>query len=209
VPDAQGDVEHRTADQGQHAAHQRILALADPEHGVGLLRQLRGDGRDEKGHDEGGRSQCLTQGLDLFDEDLGAHDDADEGHPDLYEDAVAVGHLRVPVEVQGLRVALEVTLAAHRLPDVVTVEGEESNGQREVKGAHVDQAGAHGQRMSEEEMAEVAAHDLLVDGDRELTAAASREDDDRRSRDDHRQARQHERRPQDGADADVVGGLPP
>jgi len=120
-----------------------------------------------------------------------------------------MGHLRVPVEVQGLRFALEDTLAAHRLPDVVTVEGEESDGQRVVKGADVDQAGAHGQRMCDEDMAEVAAHDLLVDGDRKLTAAASREDDDRRGHDDHRRARQHERRPQGGADADVVGGIPP
>jgi len=75
-----------------------------------------------------------------------------------------------------------------------------------VERPHVDQAGAHGEGVGDEEMAEVTAHDAFVDGHVDGPAPAPGEDHHGRRRDDHGEAGEHERRAEDGADAHVVGG---
>ena len=143
---------------------------------------------------------------DLLHEHLGADDDAGDGDADLQEDAVAVRHHGVAVEVQRLRLAAEIALALHGLPDVVAVEHEQRGRQEPVEQLHVQEAGAHGQRVGDHEVAQVAAHDGLVHRHLARAPAAQPEDDDRGAGDEHREAREHERRAQDGAHADLVGG---
>ncbi len=72
--------------------------------------------------------------------------------------------------------------------------------------AHVDGPGGHRQRVGDEEVAEVATHHRLVQGDLPRAPAAEGEPEHGDPRDEHREAGEHERRPQDRPDAHVVGG---
>jgi hypothetical protein len=66
---------------------------------------------------------------------------------------------------------------------------------------------ADGQPVADEEVAQVVRQDTGVDSERRVGRAACPEGEDADTGHEHREGREHERRAQDGADADLVGAF--
>ena len=109
------------------------------------------------------------------------------------------------VEVERLGLALEQAADAHGAPDVHAVGGQQAGREDPLDVVERQRAGDHGAGVGDDEERQVAAQHRLVDGELEGAPAAQVEDHDGGAGDDHRQAREHEGRAEDGADADVLG----
>ena len=188
------------------AERQRVFALAHPDDRVELLGQLGGQRAQDQRDEQGVESQRGADVLHLGDEEARPEDDAQGRHDHLQDDAPAVRHDRVAVEVERLGLALELTAAGHRAPHVPAVGDQQAGRQDPLEVVHRDDAGEHRQGVGDHEERQVAAQHRLVDREVERAPALQVEDDDRPAGHDHGQAREHEGRAQDGPDADVVRG---
>ena len=203
-----GDVAHR----------QRVLALADPDDGVELLRQLGGDRGDDEGEERLVQAERRREVLDGADEEVRADDDQAERREDLDVDdpqarrgggildvarvEVAESERREVLDVDA-RVGLEMAL---HVPDV---DPDEDCGDDPFRPGRLERQERRPDRdgIGDREVAHVVGEDAGIDRHHVASRPPPGDDEHGDARDEHRQGREHERRPENRSDADAVRRL--
>ena len=156
--------------------------------------------------------------LDGSDEDDRAEDDQGQGRDDLEVDDPQprdrrIGAVRAPVdaveaqrrEVLGIHVGVGLEVALH----VPRVHPEEREGHEPLELDRLDrqERGADGEGVGDREVAHVVGQDVGVDEHHVAGRAGAAHVQDGDAGHEHRQRREHERRAEDGPDADLGGVL--
>ena len=197
---------------------QGVLATPGPDHaGVEDLGQLRGDRSDQEREGERLDVEPVGQVSDDRHEQAGSgHDHGQPGqglhHADPRGRLPGRAPPRQPTEVQrldlpgGLLRDVPFHGAAEVPPHVQAVRDNETPGQRPVERLPVPQAGHDGQGEEHQEDAQVQAGHPRVGADLPASPSTCREQQHGQAEDEHGQGGEHERRAQDGPDADLLPG---
>ena len=200
------------------AHRQRVLALADPDHGVELLGQLGRDRGDDEREQRLVEAERRRQVLDGADEEVRTEDDERKGGDDLEVDHPEPGRVRVlgepaaiePAEPErgevlgvGRGIGLEVGLHVPR----VDPDQDDRHDPLQLHRLERQERGADRDRVGDHEVPDVVGEHDRVDRHHVAGRPLLRLVEDRDAGHEHRQRREHERRAEDRAHADAVRRL--
>src|SRR6185437_3558558 len=189
---------------------ERVLAVADPEETVCLLRKLR----RERGEDEREQQRVHLQAVcdveHLVDEDLSAADDRSKCDQELQDDSghgrrIAAG--RVHDQRLQLLLRLDRTAVPKRPGRIGRVGADEDDGARDLQRLRGSETKEQRDRQASHEEAEIPLESPEVDGGFEPLRAPLAIDERPYSDERHRDRCQKQRSAEDRADRDVVGTL--
>src|SRR5215207_3341283 len=193
---------------GYVAQGKRVLVAPQPDDGVELLRQFRGQGSEHQRDQTRRHPHGLREVLDGAHEEVGA--DSHHGYRayDLRRDGPGrrPGRGRPQGQLLG-RFLLLLTARLYGLPDEERVSHDQPDRQNQlrVEGQRQD-SGRGAQGKEGKEIEHISLGGPLVHRHRIPALPATSVDQNRDSRDEHRERGEEARRTEDGADAYLTGG---
>src|SRR5918997_4094346 len=187
---------------------QGVLVAPDPDHGVELLGELRGQGRKHERYEAGRQPHRLGEMLDGGNEEVGpdAHNRHRPQHLRRHGPERGLGPRRPEGQLLG-RVLDALPAGLYGAPDVDAVRDDEDDGQDHLQDKwHGHDPGTRAQGEEDEEEDHVPPGCPLVYRDVVVALPAAPVDLYRDPDDEQGDRGQEERRPEDRADAYLPGG---